>query len=128
MCIRDSCKGTYFPIITEDKIYGVVGFLFDETKLLIDDTFSFINVMISQTILALQRQQARKKAQEILLETEKEKMRSNLLRAVSHDLRLSLIHILYAYILRGYPAEQDCRLLPKGYVLRSPSYPPDPFS
>lgn len=38
------------------------GFLFDETKLLIDDTFSFINVMISQTILALQRQQARKKA------------------------------------------------------------------
>lgn len=91
-----NCKGTYFPIITEDKIYGVVGFLFDETKLLIDDTFSFINVMISQTILALQRQQARKKAQEILLETEKEKMRSNLLRAVSHDLRTPLTGIIGA--------------------------------
>ena len=91
-----NCKGTYFPIITEDKIYGVVGFLFDETKLLIGDTFSFINVMISQTILALQRQQARKKAQEILLETEKEKMRSNLLRAVSHDLRTPLTGIIGA--------------------------------
>ena len=74
----------------------MVGFLFDETKLLIGDTFSFINVMISQTILALQRQQARKKAQEILLETEKEKMRSNLLRAVSHDLRTPLTGIIGA--------------------------------
>lgn len=89
-----NCKGTYFPIATEEKIYGVVGFLFDDSKLPLDDSFSFINVMISQTILALQRQQAQEKAQEVLLETEKEKMRSNLLRAVSHDLRTPLTGII----------------------------------
>lgn len=89
-----NCKGTYFPISTGDKKYGVVGLLFDDKKLIMDDTFSFINVMISQTILALQRQQANEKAQEVLLETEKEKMRSNLLRAVSHDLRTPLTGII----------------------------------
>lgn len=89
-----NCKGTYFPISTGEKKYGVVGFLFDDTKLLLEDTYSFINVMISQLILALERQKANDKAQQILLETEKEKMRSNLLRAVSHDLRTPLTGII----------------------------------
>ncbi len=89
-----NCKGTYFPISTEDRIYGVIGILFDETRPIFDDTYSYISVMISQTILALQRQQAIEKAQAILLETEKEKMRSNLLRAVSHDLRTPLTGII----------------------------------
>lgn len=89
-----NCKGTYFPIATDHANFGVVGLLFDDTKLFPEDTYSFINVMISHTILALQRQQAIEQAQEILLETEKEKMRSNLLRAVSHDLRTPLTGII----------------------------------
>lgn len=89
-----NCKGTYFPIATRDTTFGVVGFLFDNSKFILEETYSFINVMIAQTILALQRQQALEKAQEILLETEKEKMRSNLLRAVSHDLRTPLTGII----------------------------------
>lgn len=89
-----NCKGTYFPIATKEKIYGVVGLLFDDTKWIMDSTYSFINVLISQIILALERLSANEKAQEILLETEKEKMRSNLLRAVSHDLRTPLTGII----------------------------------
>ena len=89
-----NCKGTYIPIGAMDSIYGVVGFLFEDTKIVLDDTYSYIDVMISQTILALQKQQMQEKAQEILLETEKEKMRSNLLRAVSHDLRTPLTGIV----------------------------------
>ncbi len=89
-----NCKGTYLPISTPDQKYGVVGFLFDDTKLVLKDTYSFIDVMISQTIMALQKQQMTEQAQEILLETEKEKMRSNLLRAVSHDLRTPLTGII----------------------------------
>lgn len=89
-----NCKGTYFPMAAENIVYGVVGFLFDETKPMPENTYSYIDVMISQTILALQRQQVQEEAQRILLETEKEKMRSNLLRAVSHDLRTPLTGIL----------------------------------
>ena len=89
-----NCKGTYLPIGTHAEKYGVVGFLFDDTKSVLAGTYNFIEVMISQTILALQRQQMIEQAQEILLETEKEKMRSNLLRAVSHDLRTPLTGII----------------------------------
>jgi two-component system sensor histidine kinase KdpD len=89
-----NCKGTYFPIKTPDFKYGVVGFLFDDTKVVLKDMYSYIDVMISQTILALQKQEMTEQAQEILLETEKEKMRSNLLRAVSHDLRTPLTGIV----------------------------------
>lgn len=89
-----NCKGTYLPIATKDKKYGVVGFLFDDTKFVLEGTYRFIDVMISQTILALQKQQMTEQAQTILLETEKEKMRSNLLRAVSHDLRTPLTGII----------------------------------
>ncbi|MBQ2880263.1 MAG: DUF4118 domain-containing protein, partial [Anaerotignum sp.] len=71
-----NCKGTYIPMGAMDSIYGVVGFLFDDTKIILEDTYSYIDVMISQTILALQKQQIQEKTQEILLETEKEKMRS----------------------------------------------------
>ncbi|MBR6542300.1 MAG: DUF4118 domain-containing protein [Anaerotignum sp.] len=89
-----NCKGTYLPIKTKKHKYGVVGFLFDDKKLILKDTYSFIEVMISQTIMALQKQEMTEQAQEILLETEKEKMRSNLLRAVSHDLRTPLTGIV----------------------------------
>ncbi len=110
-----NCKGTYFPIATEDMKYGVVGLLFDDAKFILDDTYSFINVMIAQTILALQRQQALEKAQAVRLETEKEKMRSNLLRAVSHDLRTPLTGILgsAATLLENSSAlsQEACRKL-----------------
>lgn len=89
-----NCKGTYFPISTETTTYGVIGLLFNHSKYILEHTYGFIDVMISQTILALQRQQIMEQAQQILLETEKEKMRSNLLRAVSHDLRTPLTGIL----------------------------------
>ncbi|MDO4532070.1 MAG: DUF4118 domain-containing protein, partial [Bacillota bacterium] len=89
-----NCKGTYLPIMTREKKYGVVGFLFDDSKQILEDTYSYINVMIAQTILALEKQQMTERAQAILLETEKEKMRSNLLRAVSHDLRTPLTGII----------------------------------
>lgn len=90
-----NCKGSYIPISSDNKVYGVIGLLFDDDHVLFD-TFVFSEIMISQTILALQRQSTEEKAQQILLEKEKEKMRGNLLRAVSHDLRTPLTCILGA--------------------------------
>lgn len=89
-----NCRGTYLPIATEKKVYGVIGLLFEDPDSLFLDTIKFAGIMISQTILALERQAMEEKAQKILLEKEKEKMRSNLLRAVSHDLRTPLTGIL----------------------------------
>ncbi|WP_304509205.1 ATP-binding protein [Anaerotignum sp.] len=91
-----NCKGTYIPISADNKVYGVIGLLFENPDFILLDAFKFSDIMIFQTILALERQSVEEKAQQILLEKEKEKMRSNLLRAVSHDLRTPLTCILGA--------------------------------
>jgi len=91
-----NCRGTYLPIVSKDVKYGVLGLFFEHPQFLVDDTIEFSEIMISQTILALDKQAMSKEAQRILLEKEKENMRSNLLRAVSHDLRTPLTCILGA--------------------------------
>lgn len=83
-------KAIYLPIISHDRIYGLVGILFLNPDLRETETVKFIEVMVLQFILAMDRQTLFDKQQKILIETEKEKMRSNLLRAVSHDLRTPL--------------------------------------
>ena len=85
-------KGTYFPIYTENCVLGVVGLLSEKEHL--SETLDFLGIMTSQLILAIERQNLFEKQQKILVETEKEKMKSNLLRAVSHDLRTPLTCIV----------------------------------
>ncbi len=89
-----NCLGTYIPFSKQNKIYGVMGLLFSKNTYIESATLGFCNVMATQTILALDRQELVEQSQKILLEKEKEKMRSNLLRAISHDLRTPLTCIL----------------------------------
>lgn len=91
-----NCKGTYIPISADHKVYGVIGLLFENPDFVLTDVYKFSSIMVFQTILAIERQAVEERAQQILLEKEKEKMRSNLLRAVSHDLRTPLTCILGA--------------------------------
>lgn len=89
-----NCLGTYIPFSKSDKIYGVLGLLFTKKSYINPDIIQFANLMVTQTIVALDRQEIVDESQKILLEKEKEKMRSNLLRAISHDLRTPLTCIL----------------------------------
>ncbi len=83
-------KGIYIPIVGNNIVYGVIGLLSQKESFWEADNIHFIQVMSSQLILAFERQKLFQEQQQILVETEKEKMRSNLLRAVSHDLRTPL--------------------------------------
>lgn len=89
-----NCLGTYIPFSNKDRIYGVLGLLFSKNGYIENDALQFANFMTSQTILAIDRQEIVDESQKILLEKEKENMRSNLLRAISHDLRTPLTCIL----------------------------------
>ena len=89
-----NCLGTYIPFSKSDKVYGVIGLLFAKKSYINQDIIQFANLMATQTIIALDRQEIVDESQKILLEKEKEKMRSNLLRAISHDLRTPLTCIL----------------------------------
>lgn len=92
--ISQNCLGTYIPVIKKDEIYGVVGLLLQDPDYISSDTLQYITLIMAQVVLALDRQEIFLESQRILLEKEKENMRSNLLRAISHDLRTPLTCIL----------------------------------
>ncbi|SCP95668.1 sensor histidine kinase [Anaerobium acetethylicum] len=91
-CGRSSC--TYLPLVSHNEIWGVLGIYREEQKPLEKTQLRFLNSIISQAAMAIERQHLSEVQQQIKMEAEKENMRANLLRAVSHDLRTPLTGII----------------------------------
>lgn len=85
----------YIPIISQGKVLGVIGVSCASGKL-DQNSRLFLRMLASQVAMALERQYLSDEQRRIIIESEKEKMRSNLLRAISHDLRTPLTGILGA--------------------------------
>lgn len=83
----------YLPIISQGKVLGVIGISFSSGPL-DQNSRLFLRMLASQVAMALERQRLSDEQRAIVIESEKEKMRSNLLRAISHDLRTPLTGIL----------------------------------
>lgn len=83
----------YIPIISQAKVLGVIGVSCAKGKLDQNNRL-FLRMLASVVALALERQYLSDEQRKIIIESEKEKMRSNLLRAISHDLRTPLTGIL----------------------------------
>jgi two-component system sensor histidine kinase KdpD len=86
----------YMPVSSQGNVLGVLGISCSDGRLLNQNTRSFLRMIASQVAMALERQYLSDEQRSILIESEKEKMRSNLLRAISHDLRTPLTGILGA--------------------------------
>ncbi len=86
----------YMPVISQGNVLGVIGVSCANGRLLNQNNRSFLRMIASQVAMALERQRLSDEQREIIIESEKEKMRSNLLRAISHDLRTPLTGILGA--------------------------------
>lgn len=87
---------TYFPLISHGHVWGVLGIYTIDRKSFVTDNFESLDLIISQVAMALERQHLTDNQQQIIVDTEKEKMRANLLRAVSHDLRTPLTGMIGA--------------------------------
>ena len=83
----------YTPIISQAKVLGVIGISCAKGKLDQDNRL-FLRMLTALVASALERQYLSDDQRKIIIEAEKEKMRSNLLRAISHDLRTPLTGIL----------------------------------
>lgn len=88
-------KGYYVPIVFEGHAIGVVGTI-REDAMLSQHSKHLLKMMISQMAMAIEYQNLFDEQEQILVKAEREKMRSNLLRAISHDLRTPLTGILGA--------------------------------
>ncbi|MDU7337825.1 MAG: sensor histidine kinase KdpD [Clostridium sp.] len=85
----------YMPVISQGKVLAVWGISCVKGNL-DHNTRLFLRMIASQVAMALERQHLSNEQRDIMLESEKEKMRSTLLRAISHDLRTPLSGILGA--------------------------------
>lgn len=86
----------YMPVISQGNVLGVIGASCMNRTRLNQNNRAFLRRIASLVAMALERQRLSDEQRTILFETEKEKMRSNLLRAISHDLRTPLTGILGA--------------------------------
>lgn len=83
----------YMPVASQNRVLGVIG-ISCRVGVISQDNKQFLRMIISQVAMALERQYLSDEQRKILVESEKEKMRSNLLRAIAHDLRTPLTGIL----------------------------------
>ncbi len=86
-------NGFYMPILSQGNVLGVLGISCTNDKKLNHDNRAFLRMITSLVAMALERQRLSDEQRHIIIETEKEVMRSNLLRAISHDLRTPLTAI-----------------------------------
>ncbi len=85
-------KGYYMPLKSHGKILGVLGISCLDGILKSEQKFIFETVA-SQIYIALDREILAEKQKNSKLEIESERLRSNLLRSISHDLRSPLAGI-----------------------------------
>lgn len=83
----------YFPIFSKNNIILIIGIKCSENMELGYEEKTFIKMAATQFALAFEKQKLYDIQKETIIIAEKEKTRSNLLRAVSHDLRTPLTAI-----------------------------------
>lgn len=87
-----SSRWKYIPIQSNSRVLGVLGVYCGEKDLTEEESI-LIQTVLSQMALALEREMLYSEQEKTRLEMEKEKLRNNLLRAISHDLRTPLTGI-----------------------------------
>lgn len=83
-------RWSYHPLRSHHELIGVYTVYHKEND---EDQSYFLSTLVSQMLMALEREKLYEQQEQIKIEIEKEKLRNNLLRSISHDLRTPLTSI-----------------------------------
>lgn len=92
--IQITSVGYYHPITGQNKILGVIGIACFDKNILSENEKILLQSVSTQMALAIEREDLYEKKRQVNLEKDRERLRGNLLRSISHDLRTPLAGIL----------------------------------
>lgn len=92
--VDSTSKCYYIPVVNNDTIWGMVALLATKDSTIIKENVELFKLLVPQLILTFEHNALMIEHQKLAIESEKEKMRANLLRAVSHDLRTPLTSMI----------------------------------
>ncbi|QHQ60106.1 DUF4118 domain-containing protein [Anaerocolumna sedimenticola] len=87
-------KAFYKPILSQSGILGVIGISLGNESVLNHDQSTFIDVIIPQIAVVLERQKISEEQHKVQIEMQKERLRADMLRSISHDFRTPLAGIM----------------------------------
>ena len=85
-------KSIYYAVLTDDKIYGVIGIYLGNDVLGSFDK-RILLAILSEMAMCLENIKSNEEKNEAIIKVKKEQFRSDLLRSISHDLRTPLTSI-----------------------------------
>lgn len=92
--LYSDARAYYTPIVSRNGVMGVVGVSMPDHSVLTETQNTFINVILPQIAVVLERQNLAKQEQEVQMEMQKERLRADMLRSISHDFRTPLAGIM----------------------------------
>ena len=86
------CTSLYIPLSAKTRVYGVVSVDMAEGEL-DEEALTLVDSVITQTVIAVERNELEEHAREDALRIERERFKTTLFQGVSHDLRTPLVSI-----------------------------------
>ena len=86
-------KCLYLSIRNHEKAFGVIGIPLEKDEFLEAFEKNLLIAVLGESALALEKEEINQSKNKIYIKAEQEKLRSNLLRSISHDLRTPLTSI-----------------------------------
>lgn len=92
--IYSGAKGFYKAIVEKDDVLGVIGISMKKGYELSEPQYKFIDVITPQVAVVLQREINYQNQQMAQMEIQKERLRTDMLRSISHDFRTPLAGVM----------------------------------
>jgi len=86
-------KALYLPIRNHETVFAVIGIVIKNEEQIEPFERSLLSAMLGEIAFAVEKHNLNEAQKQASMESEKERLRANLLRAISHDLRTPLTSI-----------------------------------
>ncbi len=86
-------KALYLPVKSNNRVFAVVAVALQPQEEIEPFERSLLSAILNEVASAIEKYQLNENQKNLAMETEKERLRANLLRAISHDLRTPLTGI-----------------------------------